>query len=60
LLERHPLRAYDAIQLASALIANDALLTAGFAPLIVLAADDRLLDAAQAEGLMTDNPNAHP
>src|SRR5436309_1337199 len=49
LLERHPLRAYDAIQLASALIANAALQAAGFAPLIFLAADGRLLDAAQAE-----------
>jgi predicted nucleic acid-binding protein len=59
LLERHPLRAYDAIQLASALIANTTLQAAGFAPLTFLAADDRLLNAAQAEGLVTDNPNAH-
>ncbi len=60
LLERHPLRAYDAVQLASALIAQDTLLSAGLPPLTFLAADDRLLAAAQAEGLLTDNPNVHP
>lgn len=27
---------------------------------VFLAADDRLLSAAQAEGLVIDNPNAHP
>ena len=27
---------------------------------IVLVADDRLLNAAQDEGLAIDNPNAHP
>jgi len=59
LLERHSLRAYDAIQLASALLANATLQAAGFTPLIFLAADARLLSAAQAEGLLTDNPNAH-
>ena len=59
-LERHPLRAYDAVQLASALIANETLLDIGALPLIFLAADDRLLNAAQVEGLATDNPNAHP
>ncbi len=59
LLERHSLRAYDAVQLASALIAQDTLLSAGLPPLTFLAADDRLLVAAQAEGLATDNPNAH-
>ncbi len=57
---RRPLRAYDAIQLASALAANDALLAQRLAPLIFLAADQRLLGAARAEGLMVDNPNTHP
>jgi predicted nucleic acid-binding protein len=59
LLEAHPLRAYDALHLASALLANAALLTAGFPALIFLAADVRLLDAARAEGLAVDNPNDH-
>ena len=58
-LEHHPLRAYDAIQLASALQANEALQIANLPPLIFLAADVRLLAAAQAEGLTVDNPNDH-
>lgn len=60
LLEQHPLRAYDAVQLATALTANDALVEANLPPLTLLAADDRLLVAAQSEGLSTDNPNSHP
>jgi hypothetical protein len=48
------------VQLASALMARDTLRSAGLPPLTFLAADDRLLAAAQAEGLATDNPNAHP
>jgi hypothetical protein len=60
LLERHPLRAYDAVQLASALVVNDELQTIGLPALIFLSADDRLLSAAQAEGLATNNPNQHP
>jgi hypothetical protein len=60
LLERYPLRAYDAVQLASAQLSNETLVSAGLSALIFLAADDRLLNAAQAEWLTTDNPNAHP
>ena len=60
LLERHPLRAYDAVHLASALTANDALAAASLPALTFLSADHRLLNAAHAEGLATDNPNAHP
>jgi predicted nucleic acid-binding protein len=60
LLERHPLRAYDSIQLASALLTNTALLTNGLSPLTFLAADVNLRNAAQAEGLTTDDPQAHP
>ncbi len=59
LLEQYPLRAYDAVQLAAGLTANDALLAAGLPALIFLAADTRLLSAAAAEGLGTDDPNAH-
>jgi predicted nucleic acid-binding protein len=50
LLEHHPLRAYDSVQLASALSANDVLVAAGQSVLTFLAADDRLLAAARAEG----------
>ena len=60
LLEKHPLRAYDAIHLAAAVVANQQLLAHGFAPLIFLSADDRLNAAAAAEGLAVDNPNDHP
>ena len=60
LLERYPLRAYDAVQLASALMTRETLVAAGLPSPAFLAADDRLLDAAQAEGLMADNPNRHP
>jgi len=60
LLERHPLHAYDAVQLASALVANQALQAARLTPLVFLSADNRLNAAATAEGLIVDNPNAHP
>jgi len=59
LLERHPLRAYDAVQLASALVANHALQAAHLPSLVFLSADDRLNAAATVEGLTVDNPNAH-
>ncbi len=59
LLERHPLRAYDAVQLASAIVAHQTLQTANLAPPIFLSADDRLNTAAIAEGLVVDNPNDH-
>jgi uncharacterized protein len=60
LLERHPLRAYDALHLASALLANVQLTNVQAPSLTFLAADNRLLQAAQAEGLPTDNPNLYP
>jgi uncharacterized protein len=58
-LERHPLRAYDALHLASALVANDQLVARNLAVLTFLAADHRLLAAATAEGFPIDNPNNH-
>ena len=59
LLDRHPLRAYDAVQLASALIISHALTEAGLPTPIFLSADDRLLTIARAEGIPSDNPNLH-
>jgi predicted nucleic acid-binding protein len=59
LLERYPLRAYDAVHLAAAVVANRHLLADGLASLIFLSADDRLNDAASAEGFAVDNPNHH-
>lgn len=56
LLLQHPLRTLDAIQLASALnFARAVAITPTF-----VSADVNLLTAAAAEGLPTDNPNAHP
>jgi predicted nucleic acid-binding protein len=58
-IEHHPLRAYDAVHLATALLIHRQLLDAGASPLVFLAADDHLVAVAQAEGLAVDNPNDH-
>ncbi|MCU0465070.1 MAG: type II toxin-antitoxin system VapC family toxin [Anaerolineae bacterium] len=58
LLLKHPLRALDSLQLASALITHkrtDQLNT----PLIFVCADVRLLTVTEAEGLVPLNPNDH-
>jgi predicted nucleic acid-binding protein len=60
LVVRHPLRAYDAVQLASALRIQTNLEQNGVSGLAFVSADDRLLAIAQVEGLSTDNPNYHP
>jgi predicted nucleic acid-binding protein len=60
LLEHHPLRAYDAVQLASALAVRERLEASGLPAPVFLTADNQLLSAAQAEGLAVDNPNLHP
>ena len=60
LLETYPLRAYDAVHLAVAVVSNHTFLANELAPLIFVSADDRLNQAASAEGLAVDNPNAHP
>jgi hypothetical protein len=60
LLEAHRLRAYDAVQLASAEDSQARLANAGLPPLIFLAADNRLLTVASTVGLQTDNPNNYP
>lgn len=54
------MRAYDALHLASAPEVHLRLTSAGLPPLTFLAADDRLLGAATAEGLPVDNPNRYP
>ena len=59
-LRAHTLRAYDAVQLTSALITNETLQRTGQPALIFLSADERLLEAAHKENLPTDNPNLHP
>jgi len=60
LAETHGLRGYDAVQLAATLGANNARVTYGRAPLTLVSADAELSAAATAEGLVVDDPNAHP
>jgi uncharacterized protein len=59
LVDQYALRAYDAVQLASALRVQTVLRQAQLPPLVFLAADDRLINAAQTAGLLSDNPNDH-
>ena len=60
LTQRHRLRGYDAVQLATALAVEDSLRAAGLPGLIFVAADVDLVGAAGAEGLGADDPNLHP
>ena len=59
-LERHPLRAFDAIHLATSLTVNERLLSLNAPALTFLSADHRLLVAAAAEGLATFDPATAP
>lgn len=59
LLDQYPLRAYDAIQLASAAESAEALARVALPPLVFVSADERLLASAQALGLPAENPNLH-
>lgn len=59
LTRRHPLRAYDALQLATALQLAETLQAEGFS-LTFVSADERLCAAAEGEGLTTVNPNYLP
>ncbi len=52
----HTLRAYDAVQLASALTAITSFDKSRF---VFITADSDLETAARAEGLQTDNPLGH-
>jgi predicted nucleic acid-binding protein len=57
---QRPLRAYDAVQLATALHLKEILVSHGLPALVFVSADNGLLAAAQAEGLTVENPNDHP
>lgn len=59
LAQTHVLRGYDAVQLASAIALDAKLSKLGLQPFIFLSADNNLNSAANAEGLMVDNPNNH-
>ena len=60
LVNQYPLRAYDAVQLASVLRIQPAFTTTQSTSLIFLTADNRNSAIAGALGLLTDNPNHHP
>jgi uncharacterized protein len=60
LCDRQSLRAYDAVQLASALSILPIITQSPESTITFLTGDNRLLNAAQAENLLADNPNNHP
>jgi len=59
LAERRPLRGYDCVQLAAALVANRARSQSGFDPVVLLTADRDLGAAAEGEGVRVEDPNDH-
>jgi predicted nucleic acid-binding protein len=56
---QHPLRAYDAVHLATAWLANQELVRVDKPPLAFVCADDRLVAIASATGLLANNPLDH-
>ncbi len=60
LVERHGMRGYDAVHLATTLEAQDVRQTLRLSAIIFVSADDEQRHAATAEGLMVENPNAYP
>jgi hypothetical protein len=60
LAELHRLRGYDATQLAVAVDFEAEMTASGVGPLTMISADNELNQAAQAEGLLVDDPNQHP
>ena len=60
LAKQHPLRGYDAIQLAGALELRARLQSISSTNLTFLSADNALCQIAAAEGLFVENPNHHP
>lgn len=60
LVQKYPLRAYDSVQLAAALILYPFFLKIDPKIFTFVSADARLLNIAQAEGLVTENPNNYP
>ena len=60
LAETHGLRGYDAVQLAAGVELNRLGKTAGLPPLTLVSADRQLNNAAATEGLLVEDPTAHP
>ncbi len=59
LTQNYRLRAYDAVQLATALAANEQSIALRLPTLTILTADKDMLNAARNEGLTAEDPNAH-
>jgi uncharacterized protein len=59
LAERYPLRGYDSVQLAAAILLQEIRLGTGFSPLTFVSADKRLNKVALAESLLVENPNEY-
>ncbi len=60
LANTHALRAYDAVQLSAALALSAQGIAIGLGGFVFVSADQDLNDAATAEGLTVEDPNAHP
>lgn len=59
LVEEHSLRGYDAVHLAAALELHNFRQQLQLSALTFVSADSEQLNAAQTEGLQTENPNLH-
>jgi len=59
LAQVYPLRAYDAVHLATALYLNTWLAQQSLPTCVLVSADEDLLVAARGEGLVVENPNDH-
>jgi hypothetical protein len=59
LAHEHGLRGYDSVQLACGLYSLGLFRKSELGAAIFLTADAKLLAAASAEGLLTDNPEDH-
>ena len=60
MLKNYPLRGYDAMQLATALVANQILVSHELCALTFVCADNRLRNATDSEGLTIEEPNNYP
>lgn len=60
LAEKHGLRGYDSVQLATAVNFHAKRSASNLPPMLFVSADDKLNVAAQAEGLLVENPNNYP
>ncbi len=60
LTQVHPVRGYDALHLAVALKINIQYQANKLTPIIFVSADEKLCQAAIAEGLQTENPSQYP